>query len=265
MRPGLWSGFFLEEKAPCTLENLIINTERLRNAGFECGELDERNAFSLFVSPCREEAERNAMAIGALCFYTQLHAPKPILDEASQDECEDRILSACSLMGIRTVVTHPYKEEWSEERKRSENLRLLGRFTRKASSAGIRIALENQIYPVDITYYLDSVPALGVNLDFAHAIASGQDIIQAIDGSKGRLYGLHVSDSDGRHEDYHIMPGRGITDWRKAIDHIIASGYDGDFHLEIVHERSSEPSAGDRVAGLAFRTVSAMLNDSGKA
>jgi len=98
MRPGLWTGFYLEEKRACTLENLVENICRLRVSGFECAELDERNAYALFVA-CDKDTAR-------------------------------------------------------------ENVRLLQRCVNKASEYGIRVALENQIYPVDMDYYLSEIPEL---------------------------------------------------------------------------------------------------------
>ena len=117
-----------------------------------------------------------------------------------------------------------------------------------AEKYGIRIALENQIYPVDMDFYLKEIPGLCVNLDFAHAIASGYDVVSMIEKYADKLAGLHVSDSYGRKEDYHIMPKKGIVNWDMAIKSIEHSCYDGDLHLEIVHERSTELSENNEKA-----------------
>ena len=108
-------------------------------------------------------------------------------------------------------------------------------------------------------YYLEHAPALGVNIDFAHAMAVGTDVLEMIGKYAGKLYGLHVSDSDGRQEDYHIMPGKGMLNWNKVLAALEAAKYDGDLQLEIVHERSSDPNENDKTAKAAYSSVDALL------
>ena len=74
-----------------------------------------------------------------------------------------------------------------------------------------------------------------------------------------RLYGLHVSDSDGRGEDYHIMPGKGILSWQEVLASLTEVSYTGDLHLEIVHERSTEKEKNDRTAVEAFAVCDNLL------
>ena len=90
------------------LASLQMDLERLRKAGFVCGEMDERNAYSLFVACSAKEAEKNASTLAEEHFFTQLHAPKPSEDFRLQEHCEDRILSASVTMQIPVVVTHPF-------------------------------------------------------------------------------------------------------------------------------------------------------------
>lgn len=260
MKVGLWTGFFLlEEKGMDNLHTVVTAVQRIKTAGFCRGELDERNAFNLFADCTDKECVAYAKAIGKLDFFTQLHAPKPVVDIDAQKLMEKRMIRACSIMNIKTVVTHPFLTESGRMEPKAESLEFLNRFCEQACYEGIRIALENQIYPVDMDFYLSRIPELGVNIDFAHAVASGSDVPKMIVKYGPRLYGLHVADSDGRREDYHIMPGRGIVNWSEVFGKLDAVHYRGDLHLEIVHERSTCPEINDRTAAVAYKVVSELM------
>lgn len=259
MRAGLWTGFFLNEERNPDPETVLSEVRRLKNAGFCCGELDERNAFALFVAGTQEEADRNAALLAEQEFFSQLHSPKPTEDRELQMKCEQRILRACRLMGISVTVTHPFIAHSPETEPKEKSLEYLKRYTEAAETENVKVALENQIYPVSMQWYLDRIPALGVNIDFAHALASGKNVPEMIRETGNRLYGLHVSDSDGRPEDWHVMPGKGILDWEEVFSALKAVGYAGDLHLEIVHERSCVKSENDRTAGEAFQVCENLL------
>lgn len=252
MRLGLWTGFFLLENSTNkeVLSVVLDNVTRLKKAGFIVGELDERNAYSLFVKVDEKEAIENAKTLKNLNFFTQLHAPKPSKDLTEQVLIEDRILQCSSIMGIKTVVIHPFITYEIENKE--DNIILLERFSEKAQSYGINLSLENQIYSVDVPYYLEKIPSLSVNLDFAHALAIEDNVVEKIYQYGPKLKGLHVSDSDGRKEDYHIMPGEGILDWKKVRKALEDVCYKGDIHLEIVHERSENEAENDKKAREAF-------------
>lgn len=259
MRPGLWTGFFLNEERKPDITTMLSDIHRLKKAGFVCGEMDERNAFALFVSCSPEDADRNAEILAEEHFFSQLHSPKPTDDRELQLTCERRIIRACRRMGVSVTVTHPFIAESVRTEPKEKSLEYLGRYTEEAGADQIRVALENQIYPVDMDWYLDKLPSLGVNIDFAHALACGADIPEYIQKYSGRLLGLHVSDSDGRPEDYHMMPGRGVLPWSTVVSALNESGYTGDFHLEIVHERSRIREINDRTAFEAFSVCSELL------
>ena len=259
MRAGLWTGFFLLEERTAVIETVLGEMKRLKAAGFECGEMDERNAFALFVACDQAAADEHAKRISECAFFTQLHAPKPVDDPAAQLLCEARMIRACGIMGVKTLVTHPFIAESKETEPKEKSAAYLVRYAEACAKAGLRLALENQIYPVDMDYYLEQTPALGVNIDFAHAMAVGEDVLEMIGKYAGKLYGLHVSDSDGRAEDYHIMPGKGMLDWNKVLAALETAKYDGDLQLEIVHERSGDPDENDQTAQAAFDTADALL------
>jgi sugar phosphate isomerase/epimerase len=260
MNIGLWTGFYLLERRHLgSLETVIKNVSRIRRAGFSCGELDERNAWELFVDTSEQVCDTNAKALKKLKFFTQLHAPKPLIDNKAQEFVEKRIIESCEKMGVRTIVTHPILAQHDQEEPKTENILYLQKFCEKASLFGIRVALENQIHPVDYKTCLSKIPILGVTIDFAHALASGLDEPTMIDDFGPRLYGLHVSDSDGKSEDYHIMPGRGSINWSAVMEKLFEHKYSGDIHLEIVHERSDCPDVNDKTAAIAFEAISRLV------
>ena len=203
--------------------------------------------------------DTNAKALKKLKFFTQLHAPKPLIDNKAQEFVEKRIIESCEKMGVRTIVTHPILAQHDQEEPKTENILYLQKFCEKASLFGIRVALENQIHPVDYKTCLSKIPILGVTIDFAHALASGLDEPTMIDDFGPRLYGLHVSDSDGKSEDYHIMPGRGSINWSAVMEKLFEHKYSGDIHLEIVHERSDCPDVNDKTAAIAFEAISRLV------
>ena len=180
MRPGLWTGFYLLENSPWNIGTVENCVRRLKCAGFDCGELDERSAYALFVKSTDEEAVYNAERLAKLNFFTQMHMPKPAESPKECEFCMERILRAAGKMNVHILVTHPFIAYSFETEPKKKNKDYLKNVVGMSEGSGIRIALENQIYPVDMDYYLDSVPGLGVNLDFAHAIASGQDVVYLI-------------------------------------------------------------------------------------
>jgi sugar phosphate isomerase/epimerase len=123
---------------------------------------------------------------------------------------------------------------------------------RAAKKYGVRIALENQIdakgiggrwmcgHPRDMEDLFDRIDNLGLNLDSAHACAQQLDIPSLVRWAGNKLYGLHISDSDGLVHDYHVIPGKGKLNWDEIMKALGESPYDGDFNLEIVHERKEE-------------------------
>ncbi|MDL2229456.1 sugar phosphate isomerase/epimerase [Treponema sp. OttesenSCG-928-L16] len=284
MRPGLWTGFFLLHQGP-VLENAFALLSR---AGFSVCELDERSAASLLLG--RPDWEDSLAALVRLSSesgvqVTQMHAPAPSADIGKQKSDIEILARSCEVLGCRTLVIHPFTGRERGEPKISragewtsfwgalfkENLEMLSVCARTAEDRGVRLALENQIdakgpggrwtggHPADMERFFDQIPSLGLNLDTAHACAQGLDIPSLISWAGSRLYGLHVSDSDGRVHDYHIMPGKGVLPWTEIMGALKKSGYAGDFHMELVHERSEDPSLSAAAAMEAKQTAENLL------
>ncbi len=96
--------------------------------------------------------------------------------------------------------------------------------------------------------------SLGVNLDVGHAAVYGEDVVESIHESAGRITGLHVEDIVGgrRGKHYHRIPGEGDLDFRAMFDALDDVGYDGYATLELY----TYPDEPDRAAHEAREVLS---------
>ena len=230
MRPGLWTGMFRTCEVP-----LLQATELLREAGFDCAELCERYAADSLADGSWERVEP-AIPL------TQCHATR-LPDEATRDPAAAVAwfrpwCAMLSRWNVGTCVFHPVGASGDPDAV-AANVRVFGAMAALAADSGIRIALENLITfrASALVPILDAVPTLGINVDSAHALAAGDRPEEVIDAFAGRVFGVHLSDSDGEPRDLHLVPGRGCADWPAILAALRRSGYDGDFHLELPHER----------------------------
>ncbi len=230
MRPGLWTGMF----RPCDV-TLLRATELLHEAGFECAECCVRYAAEALADGSWERVEP-ALPL------TQCHAPRLPEDAAGDvDKAVAWFRPWCAMLsrwGIRTCVFHPLGAP-DDADAITANVRVFGAIAAVAADSGIRIALENLIAfrASALIPVLDAVSALGINVDTAHAIAAGDKPEEVIAAFAGRVFGVHLSDSDGEPRDLHLIPGRGVADWPAIVAARRRAEYDGDFHLELPHER----------------------------
>lgn len=255
MRPGLWTGMFRKCEVP-----LPRATELLREAGFECAELCERYASDSLADGSWERVEP-ALPL------TQCHATR-LPDEATRDPAAAVAwfrpwCAMLSRWNVETCVFHPFGASDAPGAV-AANVRVFGAIAALAADSGIRIALENLISfrAAALVPILDAAPALGINVDSAHALAAGDRPEEVIGAFAGRVFGVHLSDSDGEPRDLHLIPGRGIADWPAILAALRRSGYDGDFHLELPQERVADDIAATferaRAAAVAARGILAM-------
>ena len=206
---------------------------------------------------------------------TQMHAPAPVWNREKQEKITDILAQAADSFGCKTIVIHPYTgreegfpglnvtgfsgKDWSVYYKwlYNQTAGMLETVCKTAKKHNVNIALENQIdvkgiggrwiggHPQDMEELFSNFENLGLNLDFAHACAQQLDVADLINWAGSKLFGLHVSDSDGLVRDFHVMPGKGILNWNDIMKALGKSSYSGDFNLEIVNERKA-------TAGLSF-------------
>ncbi|MGP5682992.1 sugar phosphate isomerase/epimerase family protein [Brachybacterium alimentarium] len=93
-------------------------------------------------------------------------------------------------------------------------------------------------------------------LDLSHVVASGDDPLAWIEHHASEIAHVHIRDA--RRGDIHLTPGNGEVDFAAAIAALTASGYGGDFSLEL---ETADVSDAERpaAAARAGRLVSALL------
>lgn len=150
----------------------------------------------------------------------------------------ERCAKTFSLIGARTMNIHPCytAPPCAKGNLIKENVRALKPIARMAQDHGLTLVLENFKAPFDrvssFKALFSEIPALGLHLDFGHTNI-GKDKPQAFCRSLGqKLRHVHLSDNRG-YEDDHMPLGAGNMDWRKSIDALKATGYDGTITLEV--------------------------------
>jgi len=288
MRPALWTGMFCKFNIP--LEDTI---RRLSEVGFRAAELCEPYLDRLSH---RTNSLESARKLRALCnerefSLSQAHGPTLAFassDRAAREEACARVESLFPLLeilGVTTVVLHPDQPEVPQAKHLNDappwtfawnncisfNGESFRRLSNVSGKFGIQIAVENlidgkdferQVFgarPIDLEMLLTEAPELGMNLDTAHGHTQHLDLPAIIQHCGPRLYGLHVSDNHGEPYDKHLIPGKGTIDWPRVISALKVAGYQGDFHLELPHERDDNIETTTRAAQEAYLTTVNLL------
>lgn len=128
-----------------------------------------------------------------------------------------------------------------------------------AERSGVGLVLEPLNTRVDHAgYFLESTeealrilravgrPTVRLLYDLYHSVVMGEDPATVLRDARGMVGHVHIADAPGRHE-----PGTGKIDWRRELDALRASGYDGALGLEYVPTRGTESSLAfiRRIAG----------------
>jgi sugar phosphate isomerase/epimerase len=105
-----------------------------------------------------------------------------------------------------------------------------------AAAHGLTLVFENYKTPFDrvstFKTLLSAVPGLQAHLDFGHT-NFGCDSAEAFCRELGEnIRHVHFSDNRSRNDD-HMPLGVGTVDWRKAVQVLQATGYDGTITLEV--------------------------------
>ena len=116
------------------------------------------------------------------------------------------------------------------------NIQALGPIVDLAASHGLTLVFENYKAPFDrvatFKTLLAAVPGLQVHLDFGHTNFS-RDGSEAFCRELGdHIRHVHFSDNRSRNDD-HMPLGVGSVDWRRSVQDLRATGYDGTITLEV--------------------------------
>ncbi|WP_028660318.1 sugar phosphate isomerase/epimerase family protein [Nocardioides insulae] len=156
-------------------------------------------------------------------------------------------------VGARTVVVHP-PFRWQKEYAAGfvDGIKAL------EASTGLFFAVEN-MYPwrarrrKGVEMYLPSRDPsehdfANATIDLSHAAIAREDVIAMADRLGSRLRHIHLTDGTDSAKDQHLVPGRGDMNADAFLQHLAATGFDGEIIVEIT-TRKAETKA-DREADL---------------
>lgn len=211
----------------CSLQQTTLF---LRQAGFECAELCE-------CYTARSLADGSWKSLTPFVPFTQCHAPRIHSDLPEKEIVRRFQLLALMLehLKIGVCVFHPLPDD-------RLNYAVFPDLVEIGRRHKIRIALENLIGSEGkgLARFLDAIPGLGVNIDSAHACANQERTEELLRFFGEKVFGLHLSDSDGGSGDLHLMPGKGMVNWQEVLAALYEINYTGDLHFELPHERRNE-------------------------
>ncbi len=142
---------------------------------------------------------------------------------AEGDAVSDRLIGELrdmASLGIGIGVAHV---TWGHAHP-AENmlcgLRRYGKIAEAAEKYGVRLALENSVYPKYVRFLLDSLrsPYVGFCYDSGHenAFSKGENYLERY---ADRLFAMHLHDNDGV-SDQHGIPMTGQIDWKRTVSQL---------------------------------------------
>jgi sugar phosphate isomerase/epimerase len=155
-----------------------------------------------------------------------------------------RALDCFGEAGVTLVNVHPDVRVplHPMEQVRSLNAEAVAELCERAAERNIRLMVENLDRAFagvdDLGAIFDRAPDAGFHLDVAHAnlrlgLGEQNRTGALLDAFGPRLAHVHVSDNRGGEADLHLPLGAGTIDWKAAVGHLKARGYDGTVTLEV--------------------------------
>jgi sugar phosphate isomerase/epimerase len=150
----------------------------------------------------------------------------------------ERCAKIFSALGARVMNIHPcyLSPPAMKNDLIVNNIESLKAIVGMAASLDLTVVVEDFSAPFDrvstFKMLLDAVPGLKLHLDFGHT-NFGQEDFEVFCRELGKDIGhVHFSDNRSRGDD-HMPLGVGTVDWKKAVNALKASGYDGTITLEV--------------------------------
>lgn len=168
-----------------------------------------------------------------------------------------RSAEMANAVGARTVVVHP-PFRWQKEYAAG----FVEGIARLEDETGVAFAVEN-MYPWrasqrpqrrKVEMYLpgrdpSTESYANATIDLSHAAIAHDDVVEMAERLGPRLRHIHLTDGTGSAKDEHLVPGRGTTGADRFLQHLAATGFDGEIVVEI-NTRKAVTRA-DREADLA--------------
>jgi len=129
-------------------------------------------------------------------------------------------LRGIASLGIPVGVAHV---TWGHSRPAGHRELGLRRYVRAAEAAekyGVKLALENSVYPEYVRFLLDNLhsPAVGFCFDSGHECAFSPEE-NYLDSYADRLFAMHLHDNNGK-DDQHSIPLTGKVEWNRVLSQL---------------------------------------------
>ena len=256
----------LSQKITCaTRLGELKAIELLAGAGFDAidytmsnmaknGNALDCDDYKAYVAALCECAKSNNIIFNQAHGVTGLGAGDPVTEGNLLVEKNKRCLEVCALMGIKTLVVHPYGVSaylGNEEEIFNMNIKYFKSLLPFAEEYGVRLACENMwcmdkrrnirrgsifANPHEHARMVDEInsPFFVACLDMGHTAIDGRQPQDSIRVLGNRLGALHVHDNDYL-DDMHTLPGLSEMNWEEITKALAQVNYQGDFTLETNH------------------------------
>ena len=148
-------------------------------------------------------------------------------------------VAECHKNGIPVVVVH--LSSWKPMPEITENG--IARFERLfayAEEKGVIVALENQRFLENLSFFMDRYPSLGFCWDVGHEYGFTKGI-RFMKFYGDRAVTTHVHDNrSGFDTDDHLIPFDGKIDYKTVVENLASSPYDGTLMLELTRHPKKE-------------------------
>jgi sugar phosphate isomerase/epimerase len=171
----------------------------------------------------------------------------------------ERSAEMAEAVGAEVVVVHP-PFRWQKEYAAG----FVDGIAALEESTGIHFAVEN-MYPWrassrrGMEMYLpgwdpSEESYAHTTIDLSHAAIARSDVVEMAQRMDSRLRHVHLTDGSGSAKDEHLVPGRGVMAAQGVLEHVAASGFDGDVVVEINTRKATtrEQREADLRDSLAF-------------
>ncbi len=218
------------------------------------GKVLDSDNYKDYVNELCETAKRNDIIFNQGHAVTGVGIDDPEIAYKILAEKNIRCLEIAGLMGMKTLVVHPYgtsKYISREEEALERNIKYFNILLPYAEEYGVKIACENMwcgdgkrkikrgsIFsnPHEHARFVDEMNSefFVACLDLGHTSLDGREPQDSIRVLGNRLGALHVHDNDYL-DDMHTLPGLSEMNWEEITKALAEVNYQGDFTLETNH------------------------------
>jgi sugar phosphate isomerase/epimerase len=185
-------------------------------------------------------ADHGMGVVGHTAYYLPLAHPFESVRRGAVEALKQSA-DAFSRVGARWMNIHPDRHAPMHDRAFyiAKNIESMQEVALACGDCGVGLMIENlpgdYNSPEQLADLLEPLPDLGLHLDIGHANLRvwGNQTEPILDRYAGRLKHVHLHDNKGGDADLHLPLGTGTMDWRRHVESLKRSGYDGTITLEV--------------------------------